>query len=321
MDSVACSVQAVINDCKEAVFYSLAMRIPDAERATILADVGGNVADCSLVCAIIETMYQSGRDLSFDVSRISANAHLIIRLADGFDIFTSANAKRLWALSQRIHDIRLVFSKKRIVVTVTPDGGTRPQWQRVFVRNRAVAIDYAAARITAKDDVSLIDAIVTDAYAMAERMPDMRFFIEPIVDGQAAVLQHTGMEIPLTGKKAHDSEDASESSMGGSMMPESARIGYSLCFSNVPDIGADFFHHLHETYGIRIAAAYGWMTVSPPMLVVNIRRISVPATTIVQKVVNHLPRPLKHAGKKRSGADEGSHSTSMETRARRARAK
>lgn len=298
------------------------MRIPDAERAAILADAGGNQTDCALICAIIETMYQSGRDLAYDVSRNSTNSHFTIRLADGFDIFTSANAKRLWALSQRIHDIRLVFSKKRIVITVVPEGGTRPQWQRVFLRQRAVVIDYAAARITNADDISLIDAIVTDAYAMAELMPDMRFFIEPIVDGQAAVLPHNGMQIPLTGKRSGDSEDASESSMGASTAPESARVGYSVCFSNVPDIGAEFFHHLHETYGIRIAAAYGWMNISPPMLVVNIRRISVPATTVVQKVVNHLPRPLKRATKRRAGSDDASLSTgSMEKRARRAKNK
>lgn len=298
------------------------MRVPDDERAVILKDVGGKQDDCAIICGIIETLYKKERVLSYDVTRAAESGQLTVRLAQGFDIFTSANARCLFALSQRIHDVRILFSKKRIIVTVLPAAGSQPQWQPAFVRRRTIAIDYGASKITNTDDIALIDSIVNDAYALAVRMPDMKFYLEPIVDGFGAVLEHTGMEIPLTGGggRGADSEDASESSMGGSKAPESARVGYSLCFSNVPDIGADFFQHLHDAYGIRIAAAYGWLSVSPPMLVVNIRRINLAGTTKVLKVINHLPRPLK-SDKKRSGADDDSQSTSTGHKQRRMRVK
>jgi len=290
------------------------MLITDANRADILRDVNGNEADCGLVCLIIQTVQEPRRTLSFDVKYVgdavtNADAYLRVRLAGGFSMFTNQQAKRLYALSQRIRAVHIRFSQQQLHVHVSPMHKVR--WQPACQRPRVTAIDYAASNVTDVDDIGLMDAIVSDVYNAATRMPDTEFWFEPIVgDGDGSWVPATvaGRHIPLTSELSTAADDASESSVGAAAgkAPESARVGYSLCFRNLPDIEADFFRHLHDTHGHRVASAFAWFDQDPPLLVVNVRRTTASPAVIVQNVTTHLPRPLERpASKKRSSSSSG----------------
>lgn len=298
----------------------------DEERQFILKQVNGSAPDCALVCQVLRTVQRNGQAISYGV-RVEDDGSLLVRLGKNVGMFSSAQARGMFALSLRVEHVSIRFDKPCVEVRIVRDGETAQMSRRPWTAEfpRAVHVDYVASRITDADDIRVIDGIVAAVYSAAERMPSTLFWFEPIVhaggwaDTNAAAAAAAG----------DDDDDASESSTGARRAPETARLGYSLCFANVPTLSATFFDHLTETYGQRVASAYAWFGVAagPPLLVVNVRRAAAPAGVLLPAVKEHVPRPLPvaaaRAGDKRrdtGGGDDGSETVSNgERRSKRVR--
>lgn len=270
------------------------MRIPDAARADVLRDVGGNEPDCALACGVIETLL--GGKLMYRVRRHPDGA-LEVRMS-GLDMFTGGHVRKLYALSLRVTSVEVSFAKGHVRVHVAPGAAPagRALHQAACQRTRQTAIDYAASGVTDGDDVRLIDDVVSDVYNSARRMPDTRFWFEPVLDQHRAQLPRyrpTGTGAGPSGGAPHGGsvaaapDDASESSVGAGL--EQDRAGYSLCFANPPDVTGAFMQHLSDAYGQRLAGCFAWLGIDAPLFVVNVRRAAAAGTAALAA---HLPRPL-----------------------------
>lgn len=265
------------------------------ERELILSQVGGSAPDCALVCQVLHAVQRSnGQAITYGIRTHEDDGSMTIRLAKDVGMFTAQHARGLFASSLRVESIDLVFDKRCVEVHVVRDGETaknREPWTPAFPRT--VSVDYAASNVTEPADVSVIDGIVSAVYSTAVRMPNTLFWFEPIVDADG---WHAGAAAAAARMHQGDAgDDASETtSTGGSTAPESARLGYSLCFSNMPVLPAAFFQHLQDTYSQRIASMYAWMSVptGPALFVVNVRRASAPGSVLLHAVKEHAPSPL-----------------------------
>lgn len=269
--------------------------LTDKERASILQDVAGSAPDQAIVCSALNVIKRnSAPQITYGV-RKDPSGDIVLRVLDGVRVFGASEITALYAISSRVKAVKVNFAKRRVEVYVagagqTPNrGGWRPAKGK---RKRVTQIDYAASNVTDKEDVRVIDGVVSDVYHSSSRMPDTQFWFEPIVDGLGAYLERTtGAPVPFTGAD----DDASESSQGGSKAPESARVGYALCFMNMPEVDAEFVRSLQETYGPRIGSVYAWLAPQDPLFVVNVKRLNARADKVVK---GHLARPWREKRKK-----------------------
>jgi len=261
------------------------MRVPDSERASILRDVNGSTDDCTLVCHIIELLHRGG-NMAYCLTRKDASS-LAVVFPSSFNIFTASQARQVWALSQRITDVRIHFGKRRIAVHIATAAMATPlAYTPASTRTlSADAVDWHAGGMTDADDVRTCSSIVQDVYNVAARMPDVHFYFDVIGGPDSATVSAT--------------DDASTESHVA-VVAEGARIGYSLCFAGMPDMSATFFRHLHQAYGTRIADAYAYIGkhVHTPLLVVNVRRATTPSGHATQHIASFVPR--QYAKRKRA---------------------
>jgi len=273
--------------------------LTEKEREAILKDVAGSVPDQAIVCSALNVIKRnSASQVTYGV-RKEPSGDILLRVLDGVRVFGATEITALYAISSRVERVTMNFAKRRLEVRVSAANRepNRGAWRAAKgKRKRVTEIDYAASQVTDREDVRVIDGVVSDVYHSSSRMPDTRFWFEPIVSGLGAYLEKTsGAPVPLTGAD----DDASESSQGGSRAPESARVGYALCFINMPEVDAEFVRALQETYGPRIASAYAWFAPQDPLFVVNVTRLNAGGQGNAEKAVKgHLARPWREKRKK-----------------------
>lgn len=214
-----------------------------------------------------------------------------LRITTGLALFTHEYAAAIVRASVRVLSVDIMPTKHLIDIIIARAAASPAPKRHSYVpvkRRRRVAIDYDAGDVAA-DDRKTLDSIVDDVYASIDRVPeDMGFWYESIRDG--------------SGTAVTSEDDASESCTGG------ARLGFALCFTNVPRVTSAFLEHVTTAHTATVASAYVFLEpparVAPsPLLVINVRAADTSVSKTKSAIRNNVPRglgvPLEEPASKR----------------------
>lgn len=201
--------------------------------------------------------------------------YFYVRVRAGLSILSAQDVHRLSKVSARIRDIQVYPERRLLTITVWCEGAAKPMPTAVYApprkrKARRTALDWDAARVSDVDDQQTLASVMDDVYNVVDLIPDMQCWFEPIL-GDGAV--HKGVPIPRTAAAADELSESSEDA--ADRATEEQRLGYALCFSELPDMSCSFLQYLRDTYHSVFIDGYIWF--DPPfsndaVLVVLLRR-------------------------------------------------
>jgi len=271
------------------------MRLSDEERARMARRLDDCEEDATVASNVLETLYAYLRDKHASGSVRMPTYGYHIETTPGADTFVLQLKRGLVMFMYEY--VRVVRSVARVAnVALNGIAGTVDVqiWRHAvamvaheyvppahLARRRRLAIDFAASkRPPAPADCTIIDALVNEVYASVRRIPaGMATWYETIREHGSA-------------------EDASEMTEGGTGAPGAAApaaMGYSICFTHIPAVSADFLKHLMTEYTAAIASMYMWFAppasvADSPVFVVNVRAAATPVAATKLLVANNVPR-------------------------------
>jgi len=315
------------------------MRLHKTDRDRIKERLNNDDRDALVACNIIEVLSRrireiSGVSASNDMEPVSCDFitddegdpdHFRMQFTKGVSLFSHAFALMIDQVSDRIIDIQLLMTSRIIEIivvrasavsavsatqrrtglfssTITLKPAVRHEKirfePRVSKRRRIIDIDYAASGVIELADQRVVNSIVDDVYQSFERIPaNMIFWFEVVRGEHGAHLseRHGGAALPFSDDIVDDS--VSESVAGGDI------VGFSLCFSGVPDISFSFLQWLHKRYPTTIASSYAWLHVPntvnhEAMFVINVRHINASIGDAHRIVQNSQPRGISIKAKR-----------------------
>ena len=250
--------------------------------------------DCAVTCSVLEAIRQIGEhgavaNFKYGIDEGYDEHHFVLYLNDGVELFSDEHAIRLFNLSVRIVDIRFIFSKRRIALKIVRHASNNrnlPREPYVPIERRKkqhCTIDFDAPGIGDADDRRTICGIIDEVYHIAEVMKTTVWF-ESIVDEFERLLKPRRVRLALA------SEEASETEVS----LEGERIGYAICFRDMPEFSCTFMQHLKSRYGTLVTTSYVWFEPNEaPTFVVNVRRTNVSMAKTHSTIKGHVPLGLK----------------------------
>lgn len=242
------------------------MKLPDDEFDALKARIV-DVDDTKRVKGIIETLWNFVRHKSPSVLgqlkwAIELDAEtLTLSILSCMSMFTDEYAHAVFSASTKVLGIVLNARSHSIDIRIAREHAEHEHVRTPYeapAHKKRQLIAIDFEAATSRDDCTLIETLVDAVYNAVPRVPArMSFWFEPIDDA----------------------------------------LGYSLCFSHVPELPASFMEHLSARHAASVASSYMWFTPpkrvsDAPLFVVNIRSASTPVATTKARIKAATPEGL-----------------------------
>jgi hypothetical protein len=236
--------------------------------------------DISLLCDVGDAIKSGDSPINLDTG--SFGNHQIddktfdLRLNDFVTHISDTDVLRWQNVSSRVIALHYEPSQNCIAVVMSFADATvsvEPYIEPANRTQRQAPIDWD---VEDEEDIKQLDRIADDVANVVRMMPVLDIWVEDLVP-----------DMQLQGKD------------GTERVPEVNRLGYALCFSNLPDMNLDFLLWLKKRHQHILRVFITAESSSAPMLVVVVRRTRASRETAAQAAASFLPQGTARTKRRR----------------------